>query len=83
MSYKDVKKIANSFSKIYDPNNNENGLLLEKSQVTVPGAKDDVFNNRYKVLSKMNRLSNILLAQKNARSPGDKKDNVLDTRTYK
>ena len=82
MSYKDVKKIANSFSKIYDPHNNENGLLLEKSQVTVPGAKDDVFNNRYKVLSKMNRLSNILLAQKNARSPGEKKDQVLDTRTY-
>ena len=82
MSYKDVKKIASSFSKIYDPNNNDNGLLLEKSQVTFPGAKDDLFNNRYKVLSKMNRLSNILLAQKNARIAAGTKERAPDTKTY-
>ena len=82
MSYKDVKKIASSFSKIYDPNNNDNGLLLEKSQVTFPGAKDDLFNNRYKVLSKMNRLSNILLAQKNAKIAAGTKERAPDTKTY-
>ena len=82
MSYKDVKKIANRFSKIYDPHKNDNGLLLEEQQVTLPGAKDEVFNNRYKVLSKMNRLSNILLAQRNVRNPTDKKDLPMDTKTY-
>ena len=82
MSYKDVKKIANRFSKIYDPQKNDNGLLLEEQQVTLPGAKDEVFNNRYKVLSKMNRLSNILLAQRNVRNPTDRKDFPMDTKTY-
>ena len=80
MSYKDIKKIANRFSKIYDPHKNKNGLLLEESQVTVPGAQDEVFNNRYKVLSKMNRLSNILLAQKNKNL--EKKENDFNTKTY-
>ena len=82
VSYKDVKKIANRFSKLYDPYRNNDGLLLEESQVTVPGAQDEVFNNRYKVLSKMNRLSNILLARKNNRNNPEKKDNTFNTRTY-
>ena len=82
MSYKDVKKIANRFSKIYDPHRNSNGLLVEQSQVTVPGAQDEIFNNRYKVLSKMNRLSNILLAQKNKRNSSDKKENEYNVKTY-
>jgi len=73
MSYKDVKRIANRFSKVYDPHKNNNGLLLEESQVTLPGAQDEVFNNRYKVLSRMKRLSNILLAQKNIKNPEEKK----------
>ena len=80
MSYKDIKKIANRFSKIYDPHKNKNGLLLEESQVTVPGASDEVFNNRYKVLQKMNRLSNILLAQKNKAL--EKRENEFNTKTY-
>ena len=49
-------------------NRNNNGVLIESSQVTVPGASDDIFTNRFKVLSKMNRLSNILLSKKK-RSP--------------
>ena len=81
MSYKDVKKIANRFSKIYDPHKNNNGILLEESQVTVPGAQDDVFNNRYKVLSKMNRLSNILLAKKNKNQPKGN-ENTFNTKTF-
>ena len=63
MTYKDVKKIVNKFTKVYDPNRNDNGLLIENSQVILPGANDDVFNNRYRVLNKMRRLSNILLAK--------------------
>ena len=63
MTYKDVKKIVRRFTKVYDPNKNSNGLLVEESQITLPGANDEVFNNRYRVLSKMNRLSNILLSK--------------------
>ena len=68
MSYKDIKRIANRFTKVYDPNKNNNGILVEEMQITVPGAQDDVFNNRYRVLAKMNRLSNILLAKQRRRN---------------
>ena len=37
--------------------------MIKQSQVTLPGAQDEIFNNRYRVLSKMNKLSNILLAK--------------------
>ena len=80
MSYKDVQKIANRFSKVYDPHKNNNGILIEDSQITLPGAQDEVFNNRYKVLAKMNRLSNILLAKKNKREPLKNKE--INTKTY-
>ena len=69
MTYKDVKKIMRRFTKVYDPNKNSNGLLVEESQVTLPGANDDIFNNRYRVLTKMNRLSNILLSKQRRPSP--------------
>ena len=77
MTYKDVKKIVRRFTKVYDPNKNNNGLLVEESQVTVPGANDDVFNNRYRVLTKMNRLSNILLAKQRRPSPPRLDDDFL------
>ena len=82
MSYRDVKRIANRFSKVYDPNRNSNGLLVEESQITVPGAQDEVFNNRYRVLAKMNRLSNILLAKQKKRTSPNKRENSFNTRTY-
>ena len=63
VSYKELKKIVKKFNKVYDPFKNEKGLLIKQSQVTLPGASDEVFNNRYRVLSKMNKLSNILLAK--------------------
>jgi len=63
VSYKELKRIVKKFNKVYDPYRNEKGLLLKQSQVTLPGAADEIFNNRYRVLSKMNRLSNILLAK--------------------
>lgn len=80
MSYKDIKKIANRFTRVYDPNRNTNGLLVEESQVTVPGAEDEIFNNRYKVLAKMNRLSNILLAKQRNRNLGEEKP--FNAKTY-
>ena len=80
MSYKDIKKIANRFTRVYDPNRNTNGLLVEESQVTVPGAEDEIFNNRYKVLAKMNRLSNILLAKQRNRNLQEEKP--FNAKTY-
>ena len=74
MSYTDVKKIMRRFSKIYDPYLNNNGVLIESSQITVPGASDEVFTNRFRVLSKMNKLSNILLSKKK-RSPNKYQEN--------
>ena len=64
VSYKELKRIVKRFNKVYDPFKNEKGLLIKQSQVTLPGASDEVFNNRYRVLSKMNKLSNILLAKR-------------------
>ena len=65
MTYKDVKKIVNKFTKVYDPTKNDKGILVENRQVIVPSAEDDVFTNRHRVLRKMRRLSNILLAKQN------------------
>ena len=64
MTYGDVKKLVRRFTKVYDPKKTKEGNLISESQVIVPGANDDVFNSRYKVLQKMNRLSNILLSKK-------------------
>ena len=63
VSYKELKKIVKKFNKVYDPFKNQKGLLIKQSQITLPGASDEVFNNRHRVLSKMNKLSNILLAK--------------------
>ena len=64
VSKKELKRIVKKFNKVYDPYKNEKGILLKQSQVTLPGASDEIFNNRYRVLSKMNKLSNILLSKK-------------------
>ena len=82
MSYRDIKRIANRFTKVYDPNKNNNGILVEEMQVTVPGAQDDIFNNRYRVLAKMNRLSNILLAKQRRRYSPKRYNNRFDERSY-
>ena len=67
MNMGEVKRIMRRFTKIYDPNKNNNGALLGSTQVTLPGGQDEIFNNRYH-LAKMNRLSSILLSNRN-RSP--------------
>ena len=76
VSYKELKKIVKNYNKIYDPNKNEKGLLIKQYQVTVPGALGDIFNNRNRVLSKMNKLSNILLSQQK----NIKEDNATNIR---
>ena len=63
VSKKELKRIVKKFNKVYDPYRNEKGILLKQSQITLPGASDEIFSNRYRVLSKMNKLSNILLAK--------------------
>ena len=69
MVYRDVKRIVRRFTKVYDPNKNNNGLLVHECQITVPGADDEIFNNRYRVLAKMGRLSSILLSKQKRNSP--------------
>lgn len=78
MTVGEVKRIMRRFTKIYDPSKNNNGALLGSTQVTVPGGQDELFNSRYRVLSKMKRLSNILLSNRN-RSPmiGEERRNTL------
>ena len=83
MTYKDIKRIANRFTKVYDPNKNNNGILVEEMQVTLPGAQDEVFNNRYRPLANMGRLSNILLARQRRRySPKRPNRRPFEERSY-
>ena len=60
-TYKDLKKISKKFNKIYEID--KSGILIKDTQVILPGASDEIFNNRKRVLSKINRLSNILLSK--------------------
>ena len=55
MTYADIKKIVNKFTKVYDPKKNNQGLLVEDTQVILPGAEDEVFMNRHRVLTKRRR----------------------------
>jgi len=64
MTMGDVKKIVKRFTQVYDPKKTKEGSLINEKQVILPGASDDVFNGRYRVLQKMNRLSNILLSNR-------------------
>ena len=75
MTYGDVKKIMRRFTKVYDPIRNNYGSLIEANQITVPGEAEDIFTNRFRVLAKMNRLSNILLS-KNKKSPNKYDENT-------
>ena len=60
-TYNDLKKISKKFNKIYEID--KSGILIKDTQVILPGASDEIFNNRKRVLSKINRLSNILLSK--------------------
>ena len=65
----DVKKLIKYYVKTYDPHKGEDGNLISNSQMIIPLNQDKLFNDRYKVLQKMNKLSSILLAKNRNRSP--------------
>ena len=60
-TYNDLKNVQKKFNKIYDID--ESGIVIKDTKVILPGASNEFFNNRKKILSKMNRLSNILLSK--------------------
>ena len=59
----DVKKLMTQYVRAYDPRHDQDGNLISNKQTVVQSKKDEMFNDRYKVLQKMNKLSNILLAK--------------------
>ena len=59
----EIKKIMRQITKGYDPRKGKEGRLISTSQTIIPGESEDVFNDRYRVLQKMNKLSTILLAK--------------------
>ena len=65
-SPENVKKLIKYYVKTYDPRKGEDGNLISNYQVIIPSNKnqDSLFNERYKVLQKMNKLSNILLSKR-------------------
>ena len=76
MTMGDVKNLVKRFTKVYDPRKTQEGALISQSQVIVPGANDEVFNGRYRVLQKMNRLSNILLSKRRGVVSPDRDDSM-------
>ena len=65
----EVKKLIKYYVKTYDPHKGEDGNLISNSQTVILSNHDKLFNDRYKVLQKMNKLSNILLAKNRGGSP--------------
>ena len=59
----EVKKLVRQYVRAYDPKKDQDGNLISNSQTVLQSNKDDMFNDRYKVLQKMNKLSNILLSK--------------------
>ena len=70
MSQNELKKLVKQISKGYDPIKGKSGRLISSRQTVIPSSNEDIFNERYKVLQKMNKLSTILLA-KNRGSSSD------------
>ena len=64
----EVKKLVKMYVKSYDPKKDAEGRLISDKQTVVPSMKEDLFNDRYKVLQKMNKLSNILLSKKKSQN---------------
>ena len=71
LSEGEVKKIMRQITKGYDPRKGDEGRLISTSQTIIPGESEDVFNDRYRVLQKMNKLSTILLAKNRNSSTND------------
>ena len=66
----EVRKLVTQYVRAYDPRRDTDGNLISNKQTVLQSKKDEMFNDRYKVLQKMNKLSNILLA-KNKNSEND------------
>ena len=64
----EVKKLVKMYVKSYDPKKDGEGRLISNKQTVLPSIKEDLFNDRYKVLQKMNKLSNILLSKKKSQN---------------
>ena len=59
----EVRKLVRHYVKTYVPRKDQNENLISNSQTVLQATKDDILNDRYKVLQKMNKLSNILLSK--------------------
>ena len=55
--------MVRQYVKTYFPRKDQNRNLISNSQTVLQATKDDILNDRYKVLQKMNKLSNILLSK--------------------
>ena len=60
----EVKKLVKLYLKGNDPKTEGEGRLISNKQTVLPSIKEDLFTDRYKVLQKMNKLSNILLSKR-------------------
>ena len=65
----EVKKLIKYYVKTYDPLKGEDGNLISNCQTIILSNHDQLFQDRYKVLQKMNKLSSILLAKNRNGSP--------------
>ena len=65
----EVKKLVRQYVKAYDPRRDQDGNLISDTQTVLQSKNDEMFNDRYKVLQKMNKLSNILLSKNRTGSP--------------
>ena len=59
----EVKKLVRQYVKAYDPRRDQDGKLISETKTVLQSKNDEMFNDRYKVLQKMNKLSNILLSK--------------------
>ena len=64
----EVKKLVKLYLQGNDPKKEGEGRLISNKQTILPSIKEDLFNDRYKVLQKMNKLSNILLSKKKSQN---------------
>ena len=60
----EVKKLVKLYLQGNDPKKEGEGRLISNKQTVLPSIKEDLFTDRYKVLQKMNKLSNILLSKR-------------------
>lgn len=64
LSGAEIKKILRKITERYDPKTGSTtGSLVSKSQKIIPSDPNDLFNDRHRVLQKMNKLSTILLSK--------------------